>query len=164
MVRATLRHDALNIAACTSGTLDEHDDLSEGTHSLTTKAYDSAGHATVSAAVPVIIDYTPPTLLIHSPVQGSLVRGSVQVNAAASDNRGVTRVEFSRRDAAQRRHHRAVLRDVGHHSGGPMDTANSTFAPTTPRGTSGRSTGTSRWTTWAPRWPSLLRPTDRPCS
>ena len=69
--------------------------LPEGSHTLTAKAYDVAGHTpTTSEGVPVIIDYTAPTLLVSSPIQASFVRGTVQVNATASDNREVTKVEF----------------------------------------------------------------------
>src|SRR5205085_2793429 len=56
--------------------------------------YDVAGHTTTSEGVPIIIDYTAPTLLVSSPLQASFVRGTVQVDATASDNREVTKVEF----------------------------------------------------------------------
>ena len=45
-----------------------------GTHSLTAKAYDAAGHSTTSAAVSVkVTDTTAPTVVLTSPSTGSSV-------------------------------------------------------------------------------------------
>jgi hypothetical protein len=66
----------------------------DGTHWLTVKAYDSAGLVTTSAPVSVIIDNSPPTLSVSSPVHAARLRGIVQMAATASDNQAVTRVDF----------------------------------------------------------------------
>jgi len=50
---------------------------------LTAKAKDAAGHETTSAAVPVFVDVTPPTVEIVSPVDGATVFGLVPLVAAA---------------------------------------------------------------------------------
>jgi hypothetical protein len=66
----------------------------EGTHTLTVKAYDGVGHVGTSAPVTVTVDNTVPTVAFSSPAGGALLRGAVQVEATASDNRGLSRVEF----------------------------------------------------------------------
>jgi hypothetical protein len=68
-----------------------------GSHTLTAKAYDAAGNSATSAAVPVsVVDTTPPTVAITSPINGSSVsRGTtVTISATASDNRSVQKVLF----------------------------------------------------------------------
>jgi hypothetical protein len=67
--------------------------LPEGNHTLTVKAYDIADHVTTSAPVTVMLDNTLPTASITAPTS-TYSRGTVQVTATASDNRGVERVEF----------------------------------------------------------------------
>jgi len=72
---------------------------SNGSHSLTSKAFDAAGNQGSSAAVNVtvsntITDTQAPATSITSPSNGSTVSAIVTVNASASDNVGVTRVEF----------------------------------------------------------------------
>lgn len=69
------------------------------THSLTAKAYDAANNIGTSTAVSVTVnnvggDTTPPTVSITAPVNGATVSGTVSVTANASDNVGVTKVEF----------------------------------------------------------------------
>ncbi|WPB73765.1 Ig-like domain-containing protein [Archangium violaceum] len=66
----------------------------QGIHTLTVKAYDDAGNARTSAGVEVSVDNTAPTTAVSAPAQNSWLRGTVQVSASASDNLGVTRVEF----------------------------------------------------------------------
>jgi subtilisin family serine protease len=66
----------------------------EGAHTLTVKAYDSAGLVGTSAAVTVIVDNTAPTVAFSAPAQSALLRGTVQVTATASDNQAISRVEF----------------------------------------------------------------------
>jgi hypothetical protein len=66
----------------------------DGGHSLTTKAYDAAGNIGTSAPVSVTVDNTAPTTSITSPAAGATVSGTVTVAASASDNIGVTKVEF----------------------------------------------------------------------
>jgi hypothetical protein len=68
-------------------------------HTLTAVARDVAGNTATSAGVTVTIadartDITPPTAVITSPESGDTVTGSVTVRAEASDNTGVTRVQF----------------------------------------------------------------------
>jgi hypothetical protein len=68
-------------------------------HSLTAKAYDAALNVGTSTAVSVTVnntggDVTPPTVSITAPLNGATVVGTVSVTATASDNVGVTKVEF----------------------------------------------------------------------
>ncbi len=64
-----------------------------GGHSLTAIATDAAGNTTTSTAVTVTVDNTPPTVAITAPASGS-ISGTVNVTASASDNVGVTSVQF----------------------------------------------------------------------
>jgi hypothetical protein len=68
--------------------------MANGPYTLTSKAYDSTGNASVSEGVSITLDndLTPPTVAITSPTHGSTVEGRVTVNMNVSDNRGVTRV------------------------------------------------------------------------
>jgi Bacterial Ig domain len=69
-----------------------------GTHVLTARAYDQAGNSTVSAQVSVkATDTTAPAVTITSPANGAQVSRStvVTIAATASDNRTVSKVEFS---------------------------------------------------------------------
>ncbi len=70
--------------------------LPNGSASLVVTAYDAAGNSTASSAVNVSInnDNTAPTVSITSPTANSKVSGVVTVNVSASDNVGVTKVEF----------------------------------------------------------------------
>ncbi len=73
--------------------------VSPGTHSLYAKAVDTAGNATTSALETVTVapsDTTPPTVTIASPTGGATVsrKSTVTLAATASDDVGVTRVEF----------------------------------------------------------------------
>jgi len=69
---------------------------------LTAKAYDAAGNSKVSSAVSVTVniavavDTTVPTVSLTAPVTGSSysTAQTVAINAAATDNVGVTKVEF----------------------------------------------------------------------
>jgi hypothetical protein len=65
-----------------------------GAHTLTVKAFDSAGNTVTSAGVTVTVDNTAPTTALTAPAQNASVRGTVLVSATASDNLGVERVEF----------------------------------------------------------------------
>ena len=70
-----------------------------GAHSLTAKAYDAAGNSAVSSAVLVTVniaasDTTAPTASITAPANNSIVSGTTNVIANASDSAGVTKVEF----------------------------------------------------------------------
>jgi N-acetylneuraminic acid mutarotase len=68
---------------------------SNGTHLLTARAYDGSGNSGTSAPVSVTVanDVTPPAVTLTSPAPGTL-QGVVTLSAAASDDRGVTMVEF----------------------------------------------------------------------
>ncbi|KFE62190.1 serine protease, subtilase family protein [Hyalangium minutum] len=66
----------------------------DGTHTLTAKAYDAVGHVGTSAPLSMIVDRNRPGVALTAPARASVVRGVVQLTASASDDRGVTRVEF----------------------------------------------------------------------
>jgi hypothetical protein len=74
-VRATFRYQGSASACGTNSGYDDHDDLVFA----------------VGAGAP---DTTPPTTSITAPANGATVGGTVNVTASASDNVGVTRVEF----------------------------------------------------------------------
>jgi hypothetical protein len=68
--------------------------VAEGAYTLTTKAYDSAGNVRTSAGVVVYADTAPPEAALTSPAQGVFLRGTVVLQATASDTVGVAKVEF----------------------------------------------------------------------
>lgn len=78
---------------------------SNASHTLTSKAYDAAGNIGTSSAVTVTVsnvaDTTPPTTAITAPANGATVSGTTSVTASASDNVGVTKVEFYLDNALQ---------------------------------------------------------------
>ncbi len=69
-------------------------------HSITSKAYDAANNIGTSSAVsvtvnnPVSTDTTAPVTSISAPAGGATVSGTILVTATATDNVGVTKVEF----------------------------------------------------------------------
>jgi len=68
-----------------------------GTHMLTVVAFDAAGNldaSTVSVTVGGLLDTTRPTVEISSPSDNSTVSGVVAVDANASDDVGVTKVQL----------------------------------------------------------------------
>ncbi|MEI8356338.1 MAG: Ig-like domain-containing protein, partial [Deltaproteobacteria bacterium] len=67
-----------------------------GAHTLAARAYDAAGNVGQSSSVSVTLfnDTTLPTVSINSPLNGATVSGTTSVSATASDNVGVTKVEF----------------------------------------------------------------------
>lgn len=69
--------------------------VADGGYTLTAVATDDAGQ-TAEASVSVTVDNVddPPTVAITSPATGATVSGTVAIQAAASDDREVTRVEF----------------------------------------------------------------------
>ncbi|MBE2250149.1 MAG: PKD domain-containing protein [Myxococcus sp.] len=72
---------------------------SDGVKALTAKAADAAGNSTTSDVVNVIIgmagvDLLPPTVSIRAPTMGAMTGLTVMFAADASDDIGVTRVEF----------------------------------------------------------------------
>jgi len=74
--------------------------VSNAAHTLSSKAYDAAGNSGTSSVVTVTVDNsapsdtTAPTTAITSPASGATVSGTTTVSASASDNVGVTSVEF----------------------------------------------------------------------
>ena len=72
---------------------------SNGAHVLSATACDAAGNCSTSANVSVNVgngtaDTTPPAEAITNPQNNATVSGTVQVTASATDNVGVTKVEF----------------------------------------------------------------------
>jgi RHS repeat-associated protein len=69
--------------------------VSNANHSLTARATDDAGNQTTSAAVSVTVgNSAAPTTSITAPANNATVSGTVTVNANASDDVAVTKVEF----------------------------------------------------------------------
>lgn len=76
--------------------------LTNASHSLTVKSYDAANNSTTSAAVSVTVnnpvtpppDTTAPSVSVSSPTAGTTITGSATVAATATDNVGVSKVEF----------------------------------------------------------------------
>jgi hypothetical protein len=69
---------------------------SNASHALVAKAYDAANNIGTSSTVTVTVDndVTAPTASITAPANGATVSATVSVTASASDNVGVTSVEF----------------------------------------------------------------------
>jgi hypothetical protein len=69
-----------------------------GSVGFTAKAFDAANNSTTSAVVTVTVgaDATPPTVSLLANPATVLVPGSTTLQATASDNIGVTKVEFFR--------------------------------------------------------------------
>jgi hypothetical protein len=71
--------------------------LANGSYTLSTKAYDAVGNVGQSSNVTVTVnnpDTTAPTVSITAPASNATVNGTVSVTATASDNVGVSKVEF----------------------------------------------------------------------
>jgi len=70
--------------------------VTNGAHTLYAIAQDSAGNRTTSAFINITVDNTAPTVAITSPANGAQVsrNSTVNINANASDNIGVVKVEF----------------------------------------------------------------------
>ncbi|MDD2580823.1 MAG: Ig-like domain-containing protein, partial [Desulfuromonadaceae bacterium] len=71
----------------------------DGSYSLSTRAYDAAGNVGQSAAVNVnvknaVVDTIAPAVSVTSPTANSTVKGTLCAAVAASDNIGVTKVEY----------------------------------------------------------------------
>jgi hypothetical protein len=65
-----------------------------GAVTITARAYDLAGNVTASTPVTVSVDGVAPKVSLTSPKAGAAVGDTVTVTASASDNKGVTWVEF----------------------------------------------------------------------
>ena len=70
--------------------------LSQGAHTLYAIAEDTVGLRTTSATIAVTVDNTAPTVAITSPANGAVIQRNAitNINANASDNFGVVKVEF----------------------------------------------------------------------
>lgn len=70
--------------------------LPTGTYTLFAKAYDAAGNVGQSgnSTVSVVRDVVAPIVAVTAPANNATVSGTVAVAASASDNTGVTKVEF----------------------------------------------------------------------
>ncbi|MBV5339649.1 MAG: DNRLRE domain-containing protein [Deltaproteobacteria bacterium] len=73
--------------------------VANGSYTLTAKAYDNTGNVATSANVVVTVnntvaDVTVPAVSVTAPAAGATVSGTVSVAASASDNIGVSKVEF----------------------------------------------------------------------
>jgi len=71
--------------------------VANGSHSLVAKAYDAAGNVGTSAAVAFVVDTTAPS--VSAAVTGT--KGTLVFNATATDNVGVTKVEYYVNNALQ---------------------------------------------------------------
>ena len=88
---------ATRIATVTSGTSYADSGLAAGTYYYVIVAADAVGNtSTASREEPatVLPDGTPPTVSVTAPGGGATVAGTVSVTATASDNRGVSSVQF----------------------------------------------------------------------
>ncbi len=63
-------------------------------HSIMARAYDNVGNITIRNVSVTVVDVTLPVVSITSPTASSTVSGVVQIDATATDNTGVSRVEF----------------------------------------------------------------------
>lgn len=70
--------------------------ISDGNYILSAKSYDTSGNIGQSSnvTVSVINDTTAPSVAITTPYSNATIGGTVVVNASASDNIGVSKVEF----------------------------------------------------------------------
>ncbi|WP_224240236.1 Ig-like domain-containing protein [Hyalangium gracile] len=66
----------------------------DGTYSLTARAVDAAEQSTTSAPVTVIVDNNAPSVALTAPSSGAVLSGTATLSASASDQVGVTSVEF----------------------------------------------------------------------
>ena len=70
-----------------------------GNHLIYAKAWDNAGNEGISDFISVIVnntvtDATPPTVIIASPANNSIVSGTITVRAEANDESGINRIEI----------------------------------------------------------------------
>lgn len=71
--------------------------IPNGAHTVAATAFDAAGNVgthQITVSVSNAPDTTPPTVTLNIPVEGAIVLGLVPVSASASDNVGVTKVNF----------------------------------------------------------------------
>lgn len=66
-----------------------------GIHKLVTKAYDGSGNVASSDPITVtVVDKIAPTVSLSNPTNNATVSGTISISANASDNVGVTKVQF----------------------------------------------------------------------
>lgn len=70
--------------------------ISNDTHNLYVVATDTVGNSVTSASVSVTVDNAPPSVAVTSPINGAKVGGTVSVAANATDNAGISKVQFYR--------------------------------------------------------------------
>ncbi len=70
--------------------------VAPGVYTLYAKAYDAAGNVGQSSTltVTVVNDVSAPTISMTAPANNAILSGTVTISAAASDNVGVSKVEF----------------------------------------------------------------------
>ncbi len=93
---------ALNDTPVGTGTLTAYGWLSSwnttsvgnGTYTLSSVAFDGAGRSGRSTPVSLTVDNTPPTTRILVPAAGAFLRGNAVLDASASDDVNVAKVEF----------------------------------------------------------------------
>jgi len=69
--------------------------LAPGAYTLMAKAYDAAGNVSQSSSsVNVVTDVIPPAVTMTSPANNAILSGPVTISSSASDNLGVSSVEF----------------------------------------------------------------------
>ena len=74
--------------------------LAVGAYTLMAKAYDAAGNVAQSATstVNIVKDVIPPAVAVTSPVNNAIISGTVPISSSATDNVGVSKVEFYAND------------------------------------------------------------------
>ncbi|MDZ4263763.1 MAG: Ig-like domain-containing protein [Pseudomonadota bacterium] len=66
---------------------------SDGPHTILAKAYDGAGNS-ASHSISVIVDNTPPVVIIQRPLEGATVSGTIEVSGTATDSSGIWWIEL----------------------------------------------------------------------
>ncbi|MFY0522719.1 Ig-like domain-containing protein [Archangium gephyra] len=68
--------------------------VASGSHTLTARATDAQGNVATSAAVNVLVDNAAPAVALTSPSGGATLSGVLSLQADATDDVGVSRVDF----------------------------------------------------------------------
>ncbi len=95
----TVIHDATSQGTYGWGSVWDSTKSTNGSHTLTTTAYDAAGNHSASSVVVTVsnavTDRAAPSISFTNPTDGSGVNGTVLISVNAADNVGVTRVVIS---------------------------------------------------------------------
>ena len=67
---------------------------SEGTHTMSVKAYDNAENIGISKTVDITFDYTPPSVSITNPQNNQTISGTVTLSVSVQDNTSVATVFY----------------------------------------------------------------------